>query len=134
MAPPPFAGVVQLTKSWSTCAVADGGAGVAGTVEIKTLPGTDPAEVPAAFVAVTTKEYATAESSPVTTIGDTDPLAVLIDCPDAVAVTVYDVAGGEFCGSSKDTEAWPSLNALSCGKLVATTLMGAKGSKKSFDA
>jgi hypothetical protein len=42
------------------------------------------------------------------------------------------VASGEFAGNSKVTEAAPSLNGLLVPTLEAATLIGARGSRKSF--
>lgn len=67
--------------------------------------------------------------SPPITIGDEDPVAVY---PPVVEYTVYDVAGGDPAGSSKETDAAPSLYALLVPTSVATTLIGANGCKKSF--
>jgi hypothetical protein len=71
-----------------------------------------------------------AEGSPVTVIGEDAPVAV---CP-VLAVTVKEVAAGDRAGKEKETVADPSLNGLAVPTFVADTLVGAKGSKKSFDA
>jgi hypothetical protein len=44
------------------------------------------------------------------------------------------VAAGEFAGKENVTSARPLLNARPVPTFVATTLVGANGSKKSFDA
>jgi hypothetical protein len=51
-----------------------------------------------------------------------------------VAVAVKDVAAGESSGSENVTVAAPSLNGLFVPTFVAATLIGASGSRKSFDA
>jgi len=84
---PPVAGATQLTESWLTNGLAVGAAGVAGTVVAVTVAVAEDAEVPAAFVAVTEIVYSTAEARPVTVIGLDEPVAVLVVCPAAVAVT-----------------------------------------------
>jgi hypothetical protein len=128
---PPFAGAVQETESASTPAVAVGAEGVAGTVVIViAAEAADAAEVPAALVAVTVNVGAADEAIPVTVNGEDAPVAV---CP-VLAVTVKDVAAGESAGKEKETVAAPLLNALPVPTFVAETPVGAKGSKKSFDA
>lgn len=132
---PPFGGAdVQSSLSWLTCAVAVGADIVAGTVVAVTVVAEDAAEVPAAFVAVTVIEYCVADARPWTTIGDDEPVAVLVVCPAAVAVTVKEVAAGDRAGKENDTVAAPSLYALLVPTSVALTLIGASGSKKSLDA
>jgi hypothetical protein len=49
-----------------------------------------------------------------------------------LAVTVKEVAAGESAGSAKATDAAPLLNGRFVPTSVATTLIGAFGSKKSF--
>ena len=49
-------------------------------------------------------------------------------------VAVKDVAAGESSGKVKVTVAEPLLNALPDPALVAVPMVGADGSKKSFDA
>jgi hypothetical protein len=128
---PPFAGADQEILSWLTCVVAVGAEGVAGTVVIVTAPeAEDAAEVPAALVAVTVNVGVAVDAIPVTVNGEDAPVAV---CP-VLAVTVKDVALGESAGKEKETDAAPSLNALPVPMFVAETPVGAKGSKKSFDA
>lgn len=107
---------------------------VAGTVVAVTVAADDAAEVPAAFVAVTVIEYSVAEFRFSTTIGEDEPVAVLVVRPSEVAVTVKEVAAGESAGRENDTEAAPLLNGLSVPTSAADTLVGASGSKKSFDA
>jgi hypothetical protein len=108
---------------------------VAGTVVAVTVTlAAVPCEVPAAFVAVTLIVYVIAEERFSTTIGEDDPVAVLVVSPRDVAVTVKEVAAGDSAGSSKATLAAPLLNGLSVPTSVAVTLIGASGSRKSFDA
>jgi len=131
MAVPPFAGAVQVTVSWLTPAVATGAEGVAGTVvTVTAAEAEEAAEVPAAFVALTVNVGVAPEAIPVTVNGDDAPVAV---CP-VLAVTVKDVALGESAGKEKATETAPSLKALPVPTFVPVTPVGAKGSKKSFDA
>lgn len=128
---PPVAGEVQETLSWLTCVVAVGADGVAGTVVMSIAEeAEDATDVPAALVAVTVKVTDAAESIPDTTIGDDDPVAV----SPVLAVTVKDVAAGESSGKENATDAAPSLNGREVPMSVATTEVGANGSKKSFDA
>jgi hypothetical protein len=54
--------------------------------------------------------------------------------PPGLEVTVKDVAAGESAGKEKVTVAEPLLNALPVPTFVADTLVGANGSRKSFDA
>jgi hypothetical protein len=54
--------------------------------------------------------------------------------PPGLEVTVKEVAAGESAGKEKETVAEPLLNALPVPTFVADTLVGANGSKKSFDA
>jgi hypothetical protein len=89
--------------------VAETFCGAWGTVVAVTVVELDEGEVPALFVAVTVIVYVTAEARFSTTIGDEEPVAVLVVCPEAVAVTVKEVAAGESAGSSKATEAAPLL-------------------------
>ena len=49
-------------------------------------------------------------------------------------MTVKEVAAGESAGKENETVAEPSLNGLDVPTFVAVTLVGANGSKKSFDA
>jgi hypothetical protein len=58
--------------------VAVGAAGVAGTVVAVTVVVAEAGDVPAALVAVTLTVYVTAEARFCTTIGDEDPVAVLV--------------------------------------------------------
>jgi hypothetical protein len=51
-----------------------------------------------------------------------------------LAVTVKDVAAGESSGKENETVAAPLLYALPVPTFVALAPVGAKGSKKSFDA
>ena len=88
------------------------------------------AEVPAAFVAVTVNVTEALTGIPVTVIGEDDPVPV---CP-LLAVTVKEVAAGESAGKEKDTTAAPLLYALPVPTFEADTLIGANGSKKSFEA
>jgi hypothetical protein len=90
----------------------------------------DAAEVPAALVAVTVNVGVADEAIPVTVKGEDAPVAVW----PVLAVTVKDVALGESAGREKDTETAPSLKARPVPIFVPTTLVGANGSKKSFDA
>ena len=85
-------------------------------------------------MAVTLTVYTTEDAKPVTTIGEEAPVAVLVVCPAAVAVTVNEVAAGDSAGSSKAVLAAPSLYGRFVPTSVATTLIGASGSRKSFDA
>ena len=80
------------------------------------------------MVAVTVNVAVAADAIPDTTIGDDMPVAI---CP-VLDVTVKDVAAGESAGSSKATDAAPLLNARFVPTSVATTFIGAFGSKKSF--
>ena len=120
--------------SWFTPAVAVGAVIVAGTVVAVTVVVDEASEVPVALLAVTLTVYVTPEAKPVTVIGDVAPVAVLVVCPPAVAVTVKDVAAGDSAGNENDTEAAPSLNGRFVPTLVALTLVGASGCKKSFCA
>ena len=54
--------------------------------------------------------------------------------PPGEDVAVKDVAAGESSGKVKVTVAEPSLNALPVPTFVAVPMVGADGSKKSFDA
>jgi hypothetical protein len=65
-------------------------------------------------------------------MGEDDPVPVTSACPDAVAVTVKDVAAGDSAGKEKDTLAAPLSKALFVPTFVATTLVGASGERKSF--
>ena len=65
-------------------------------------------------------------------MGEDDPVAVLVICPDAVAVTVKDVAAAESAGKEKDTLAAPLSKALFVPTFVAAMLVGAIGGRKSF--
>jgi hypothetical protein len=106
-----------------------GAEGVAGTVVIGTeFEGNDAGEVPETFVAVTVNVAVAPDAIPGTTIGEDSPVAI---CP-VLDVAVYDEAAGESAGSSKATDAAPLLNGRSVPTSVATTLIGAFGSKKSF--
>jgi len=49
-------------------------------------------------------------------------------------VAVKEVAAGESSGKVKATVAEPLLNALEAPTFVAVPIVGAEGSKKSFDA
>ena len=69
--------------------------------------------------------------SPATVIGEDDPVPVY---PPGDEVTVNDVAAGDSAGKEKVTVAAPLLNALPVPTFVADTLVGANGSRKSFDA
>jgi hypothetical protein len=51
-----------------------------------------------------------------------------------LAVTVKEVAAGESAGKENVTVAAPSLYALPVPTFVAEALVGASGSKKSFEA
>ena len=85
IADPPVAGAVNAIEFWLTPAVGVGADIVAGTVVIVTeAEAADAADVPAALVAVTVNVTAVADGSPVTVIGEDDPVAV---CPE-LAVTV----------------------------------------------
>ena len=76
---PPVAGAVKAIEFWFTPAVGVGAAIVAGTVVIVTeAEAAEAADVPAAFVAVTVNVTAVADGSPVTVIGEDDPVPV---CP-----------------------------------------------------
>lgn len=113
-----------------------GGDIVAGTVVIVIeLDPDEAAEVPDIFVAVTVNTTSIFDPNPSTTNGDADPVAVwvvlcLLQNPEAVK----EVAGGDPAGSSKETEAAPLSNGLLVPTSVATTFIGAYGSKKSLDA
>jgi hypothetical protein len=76
--------------------------------------------------------YVIAEDKFSTTIGEDAPVAVLVVCPTAVAVTVKNVAATEPSGRAKDTEAAPLLKARFVPTFVATIFMGVDGPKKSF--
>lgn len=113
---PPFAGAFQETVSVVDPAVFGaaegdgedtvGGFIVAGTVVTVTADDAeDIADVPEAFDAVTVNVGDDPVVNPVTTIGEDEPDA---DCP-VEAVTVYDVAAGEFAGSENDTDTAPLL-------------------------
>jgi hypothetical protein len=105
--------------------------GACGTVVANTeAEAEDAAEVPAALVAVTVNVGVADEAIPVTVSGEDAPVAVW----PVLAVTVKDVALGESAGREKDTDTAASLNALPVPTSVPTTLIGANGSKKSFDA
>ena len=132
IAEPPLDGATQLTVSWfTTVALAVGAAIVAGTVvTVTAVEALEAADVPAALVAVTVNVGAAVDAMPVTTSGEDAPVAV---CP-VLAVTVKDVAAGESAGKENATETAPSLNARPVPTFVPTTLVGANGSKKSFDA
>ena len=71
------------------------------------------------------------DCKPSTVNGDVAPVAVNDPGDD---VTVNEVAAGDNSGSEKDTEAAPLLKARDVPTSVAVTLVGANGSKKSFDA
>ncbi len=71
------------------------------------------------------------DCKPVTVIGEDDPVSVY---PPGDEVTVNDVAAGDSAGKENVTVAAPLLNALPVPTFVADTLVGANGSKKSFDA
>jgi hypothetical protein len=71
-----------------TNGLAVGAAGVAGTVVTILVAAEDGADVPAAFDAVTEIEYSESLERPDTVIGEDDPVAVPVDLPEAVAVTV----------------------------------------------
>lgn len=88
------------------------------------------AEVPAAFVAVTVNVTEALTGIPVTVIGEDDPVAVW----PLLAVTVKEVAAGESAGKENETTAAPLLYALPVPTFEADTLIGANGSKKSFEA
>jgi hypothetical protein len=90
----------------------------------------DARDVPAALVAVTVNVGDADEAIPVTIIGEDAPVAV---CP-VLAVTVKDVATGESAGRENATDAAPSLKGRDVPMSVATTEVGANGSRKSFDA
>ena len=131
IADPPFAGAVQLTVSKSTAVVAVGADGVAGTVVIAiAVEAEEAAEVPAAFVAVTVNVTDALAAIPSTVIGEDAPVPV---CP-VLEVTVKEVAAGESSGKENETVAAPLPNARFIPTFVAETLIGANGSKKSFDA
>lgn len=131
IADPPVAGAENAIEFWFTPAVGVGADIVFGTVVIVTDAEADDAvDVPAAFVAVTVKVTAVADGSPVTVIGEDDPVPV---CP-VLAVTVYEVAAGDNAGNEKETVAEPLLYGLDVPTFVAETPVGANGSKKSFDA
>jgi hypothetical protein len=105
--------------------------GAEGTVVAVTAEdAADAAEVPAAFVAVTVNVTDAADAIPSTISGEDAPVFV---CP-VLAVTVYDVAAGESAGREKATDTAALLNALPVPTSVPVTPIGAKGSKKSFDA
>ena len=77
IADPPVAGAVQETVSASAAVVTVGADGVAGTVvTVTAADAEEAADVPAALVAVTVKVGVDAEASPVTVIGEDDPVAV----------------------------------------------------------
>lgn len=98
-------------------------------VTVTEAEGDDGADVPEVFVAVTVKVGVAPAGIPVTVIGDDDPDAV---CP-VLAVTVYEVAGGEPSGNVKVTDTAPPLvNDRPLHVLVGTTLIGGFGSRKSF--
>ena len=65
-------------------------------------------------------------------MGEDDPVWVLVVCPDAVAVTVKDVAAGDSAGREKDTLAAPLSKALFVPTFVAEIPVGASGERKSF--
>ncbi len=71
------------------------------------------------------------DCKPVTVTGEDDPVPVY---PPGDEVTVNDVAAGDSAGKENVTVAAPLLNALPVPTSVADTLVGANGSKKSFDA
>jgi hypothetical protein len=119
-------------ESWSTCGVAVGADGVAGTVVIATVVVAEGSDVATEFAAVTDMVYVIAEDKFSTTIGEDAPVAVLVVCPTAVAVTVKNVAATEPSGRAKDTEAAPLLKARFVPTFVATIFMGVDGPKKSF--
>jgi hypothetical protein len=54
--------------------------------------------------------------------------------PPGLEVAVKEVASGESAGKVKVTVAAPLLNALPVPTFVAVPIVGANGSKKSFDA
>ena len=131
IAAPPFAGATQETLSWFTCVVTVGLAGAAGTVvTVTAAEAVDAADVPAALVAVTVNVGVAAEAIPVTVNGDDAPVAV---CP-VLAVTVNEVAAGESAGNENATETAPLLKGRPVPIFVPVTPVGAKGSRKSFDA
>jgi hypothetical protein len=72
-----------------------------------------------------------ADCKPSTVIGEDDPVPVY---PPGDEVTVNDVAAGDSAGKENVTVAAPLLNALPVPTFVADTLVGANGSKKSFEA
>jgi hypothetical protein len=124
-------GIFQETVSWFTPAVAVGAFGVAGTVVAVTdAEAAEAEDVPNALVAVTVKVYEVALDSPVTTIGEEEPVAV---CPPE-DVTVYDVAAGDPDGKENATDTAPLLKARLVPTSVPTTLIGASGGIKSFCA
>jgi hypothetical protein len=90
----------------------------------------DAADVPDAFVAVTVNVYAVLDCKPATVMGEDDPVPVY---PPGEDVAVNDVAAGDNAGKENVTVAAPSLKALPVPTSVAVTLVGAIGSKKSFE-
>jgi hypothetical protein len=65
-------------------------------------------------------------------MGEDDPVPVLVVCPDAVAVTVKDVAAGDSDDKEKETLAAPLSKALLVPTFVAEIIVGASGERKSF--
>ena len=140
IATPPVAGAVQDTSSVvvpAVFALADG-VGldtvgedmVAGTVVTVTeFDAEEDSPVPHSFVPETVNVGTAPEARPPMTIGEDDPVAV--SPVDATTVNVS--AAGEAAGNVKDTEAAPSSYALPVPTLVALTLTGACGNKKSFE-
>ena len=136
---PPLFGAVQETVSYVAPAwlapadgageVTEGADIVAGTVVMVIDPDVVGSESPESLLATTVKVGVAPVSKPVTTIGEDDPVAV----SPVEAVTSYDVAAGELAGNSKLTDAAPSLYARFVPTFVAVTLIGASGSKKSFE-
>jgi hypothetical protein len=94
---------------------------VLGAAGVTLLDGALAGPVPEALVAVTVKVYATPVVSPVTVIGEDEPVAVM---PPGLEVTVYPVIiGGTpgLTGAVNDTEAVVAVED------VADTLVGAPG-------
>jgi hypothetical protein len=104
---PPVPPAVQLILlRFAETVAAETDCGACGFVVIAIAEeAVDTAEVPAAFVAVTVNVAEALTGTPVTVIGEDDPVAVWPE----LAVTVKEVAAGESAGKENETTAAPLL-------------------------
>jgi hypothetical protein len=123
---------VYVTVALPLPAVAVPIVGVCGTVVAVILfDALDALDVPAAEVAVTVNVYATSDCSPVTVIGELEPVPVN---PPGELVTVYEVIGNLLVGAVKVTVAAPLLYARPVPTLVAVPIVGAAATPLAPDA